>query len=411
MRISTIQAFNNGISGIQKNYANAIKTQEQITTGNRILTPSDDPVASVRLLQLEQQQNVLGQYKENLTAANNALTQEEVTLNSVNTVLQRVRELAVEAGNGSRSAADLKSIAAELAEREEELYGLMNTKNARGEYLFSGFQGKSQPFVRAGDGSYSYQGDEGQRKLQVASSVDLAISDNGKKIFQNIINADRLDSAISNPIPAGSTLTASAPLVQDETAFAAGGSFPAAGITIEFDAAPNERNYRVINQDTNAVLSSGRIDEDADPNQLVFQGISIKLSGQLVGGEQVSITNDPSRQKQGVLDTIANLRRSLNGEPGAQSVSDAVAASLANFDNAMTQVDSVRGEIGARLNVIETTLTDNEDTTLVNKAVQSSLREVDYPEALSKLALQSTILEAAQQSYVKISGLSLFNKM
>lgn len=72
MRISTVQAFNNGVSGLQRNYSNVIRTQEQISTGNRILTPADDPVASARLLQLEQQQGVLGQYKENLTAAKNS---------------------------------------------------------------------------------------------------------------------------------------------------------------------------------------------------------------------------------------------------------------------------------------------------------------------------------------------------
>ncbi|HSC83091.1 MAG TPA: flagellar biosynthesis protein FlgL, partial [Pseudomonas sp.] len=57
MRISTIQAYNNGVSGIGRNYADVTRTQEQISSGNRILTPADDPVASVRLLQLEQQQS------------------------------------------------------------------------------------------------------------------------------------------------------------------------------------------------------------------------------------------------------------------------------------------------------------------------------------------------------------------
>jgi len=68
----------------------------------------------------------------------------------------------------------------------------MNTRNARGEYLFSGFQGKTQPFVRDGAGSYSYQGDEGQRKLQIASSLNIAISDSGKSIFENVTNAGTL---------------------------------------------------------------------------------------------------------------------------------------------------------------------------------------------------------------------------
>ncbi|MDT9081479.1 hypothetical protein RSW80_25970, partial [Escherichia coli] len=64
-----------------------------------------------------------------------------------------------------------------------------------------------------------------------------------------------------------------------------------------------------------------------------------------------------------------------------------------------------------RLNVIETTQTDNEDVALVNKAVQAELRELDYAEALSRLSFQTILLEAAQQSYVKISGLNLFNAM
>ncbi len=77
----------------------------------------------------------------------------------------------------------------------------------------------------------------------------------------------------------------------------------------------------------------------------------------------------------------------------------------------MVVIDGTRGDIGARMNVIETTLTDNEGVTLVNKSVQAELREVDYPEALSKLAFQSVVLEAAQQSFVKISQLNLFDKI
>ena len=63
------------------------------------------------------------------------------------------------------------------------------------------------------------------------------------------------------------------------------------------------------------------------------------------------------------------------------------------------------------MNIIDTTQADNDDVTLVNKGVQANLRELDYAEALSRLSFQTIILEAAQQSYMKISGLNLFNKM
>ena len=432
MRISTIQAFNNGVQGLQRNYANVTRTQEQISTGNRILTPADDPVASVRLLQLEQQQNVLTQYKENLTAATNSLTQEESSLNSVNTILQRVRELAVQAGNGALSQSDRQSMALELREREDELFGLFNSRNARGEYLFSGFQGKTQPFVRDAAGNYSYVGDEGQRELQVAGSLSVPINDNGKKLFENIINAGRLNTlAVAPPVPlpplpAGSTLNVSAPLVQDEVAFSSTPAFPDNGIGIHFTSAANYVVYDLAAPPTFPVagppfvdpnvLASGQLDDKpSTSDQLVFRGVSIALSGAPVGTETFTVTLDPTRQKQGLLGTLQTLRVALEATAdtpaGNLAIRDSVAEALTNLDGGMTRLDLVRGEIGARLNVIESTQTDNEDVSLVNKGVQADLRELDYAEALSRLSFQSIILEAAQQSFVKISSLNLFNKL
>ena len=414
MRISSQQAFNLGVTGIQKNYAELIRTNQQISTGNRILTPADDPVASVRLLQLEQQRSMLGQYKENLIAANNSLVQEESVLNSVNDIMQRIRVLAEEAGNGALSQSDRQSIAAELREREDELLGLMNTKNARGEYLFSGFQGKTQPFVRQGDGSFVYMGDEGQRKLQVASSLDIPISDNGKKVFQNVTNAARLDATYTQP--AGSSLTVSSPLVQDEIAYASAPGYPGSQFQILFNDLANPKNYEIVETSTGTSLQTGSMDDDDKLHDtLVFAGVVVHLDGVPNGNETISITADPAREKQGVLDTIYQLRTALENNTdspeGSRATRDAVAAAITNIDHAMVTIDQTRGDIGARMNIIETTQTNNEDVTLVNQAVQAELREVDYPEALSKLAFQSIILEAAQQSYVKVSNLNLFNKM
>jgi len=418
MRISSQQAFNTGVQGIQRNYAEAIRTQQQISSGNRILTPADDPVASVRLLQLEQQQNLLSQYKENLTAANNSLIQEESTLNTVNTIMQRVRDLAGEAGNGALSQNDRQSIAAELREREDELLSLMNTKNARGEYVFSGFQGKTEPFVQNGSGGYDYQGDEGQRRLQVASSLTVPISDNGKKVFQNITNAARLDTTVlPNPLPAGSTLSVSAPMVQDEIAFTGNNGFPELGIDIRFAAPPGDpKTYEVFEAGGTVPLHAGSLDDDdKSHDSLVFRGMVIHFDGVPAGGEEITVNEDPNRQKQGVLDTIHQLRQALENNPdtpqGNRDTRDAVAIALTNIDHAMVTIDSTRGDIGARLNIIETTQIDNEDVALINKTVQAELREVDYPEALSRLAFQSIVLDAAQQSYVRISQINLFNKI
>lgn len=406
MRISTVQAFNNGVSGLQRNYSNVIRTQEQISTGNRILTPADDPVASARLLQLEQQQGMLKQYNSNLTSAKNSLTLEESTLTAVENVLQRVRELTVRAGNGSLNQTDRQSIAAELAVREEELLGLMNTRNARGEYLFSGFQGKTQPFVRQPDGSYSYAGDDGQRQVQIASALELPISDSGRAVFQSGLNAARLKLDNDDG-------TLSGLLVRDEVSF---GNFPEGGFTLSFDAG-DPLNYTLTPNDGSPAVS-GRLEVGKD-TALTFQGVGFYVNGTPVPGSSYTVTGPDSAANMpasplvrvNALNVISDLRQVLENSTDNREIRDAVTLSIANLDSAMDAVDQARGRIGARLNVVDSTLTDNENVILVNQATQAELRELDYPEALSRLSLQSTVLEAAQQSYVRIANLSLFDQL
>ena len=556
MRISSIQAFNNGVSGLGRNYSNVIRTQEQISSGNRILTPADDPVASVRLLQLEQQQAILGQYKENLTAAKNSLTQEETTITSVVNVLQRIRELAVQAGGGALSAEDRKSIAKELSEREGELLNLMNSRNARGEYLFSGFLGKTEPFLRNPDGTFSYQGDEGQRSLQVAGSSNVAINDNGKRLFEDVSNANRIINAlgVNNPalptpplpattipaLPAANQRVFMSPgLVQDNQTFnsnfragepyslafvsgkefriydstgvdvtsevpggglidplATGGNtinfrgmrfqldvvllpgdneldldnllantatpgtpginthsftlqsaptdfavnrsstnnsaaviapggisnqatfdsqFPTSGVVLRFT---DDTNYEVYSQPVgpgSPVLATGTVTGPYPATFSVF-GADFTLSAPaaVAGGDEFGV--QPQFQEQrSILNTISRLRQSLESSPtspaGNLGVRNEVAIALTNLDSGMGKVLEVQTEIGARMNLIETTEVDNEDVTLVNKSVQADLRELDYAEALSRLSFQTIVLEAAQQSYVKIAGLNLFNQL
>jgi flagellar hook-associated protein 3 FlgL len=411
MRISTIQAFNNGVAGIQRNYSDVTRTQEQISTGNRILTPADDPVASVRLLQLEQQQNILSQYDNNLSAAKSSLTQEETTLNSVTNILQRVRELTVQAGNGALSQADRQAIGNELSVREDELLSLMNSRNARGEYLFSGFQGKTQPFVRNPDGSYVYNGDEGSRKLQVASSLEVQINDNGQEVFENATNASRLSLSSAPPAPATAL---SGMLVEDEVAFA---NFPVAGITLAFTD-PDPLNYTLTMLSPPGTVTTGRLNSKTD-TLVHFSGTAFYVNGAPPAGTVFTITGPdanpatPPPNKVGILNTIATLRQVLNSAintpQGNRDVRDAVAAGLTNLDSGLGIVLQAQGQIGARLNVLESTQTDNEDVSLINKSVQADLRELDYAEALSRLSSQTVVLEAAQKSYVKVASLNLFN--
>ncbi|MCY1406617.1 flagellar hook-associated protein 3 [compost metagenome] len=420
MRISTIQAYNNSVAGLQRNYSSVTRTQEQISTGKRILTPADDPVASVRLLQLSQEQALNGQYKTNLTAAKNSLNSEEAILTSVGNVLQRIREIAVQAGNGAQDTTDKQALASELAQREDELLNLLNSRDANGKYLFSGSQGDTQPFIRNADGTYSYQGDDSQRQVQIASSTLLPISDSGKELFENVFNANRVTTGAA----AGNSGTGriSLGLVEDKLAY--DGDFPSSnppaaggGIGIRF---LDDRNYEVYDLNdpglpaSYTALGGGSIDDNSQTSDFIrYGGVKVQIDGEVKAGDDFSIRRDPANEKRGLLDSVADLRKALSAIPNDQSgnytVRDATAIALSNLDAANNQVLKVRGQIGARLNTIESTETFIDDVTLVNTGVISDLQDLDYAEALSRLSLQSTVLQAAQQSYVKISGLSLFN--
>lgn len=202
MRISTSQMFSSSIAGYSSGYSDLIKTQEQISSGVRIQTPADDPVGAARLLQLEQQQTLLTQYSSNMTTATNTLSQEESVLSTITNVLQRARELTVQAGDGSLTDEDRSAIADELGEIEDQLLSLMNSKDANGNYLFSGSKGGTQPFVKNPDGSYSYQGDQSSLSVQVSDTLNLVISDSGWSVFGSSSNADRTESSLTtNPNP------------------------------------------------------------------------------------------------------------------------------------------------------------------------------------------------------------------
>lgn len=190
MRISTGMIFDAGLGGMQKNTSTLLRTQQQISSGRRILTPSDDPVAAASAMEVTQSQGINKQYESAHDYAKNTLGLMDGQLSSSTDLLVRIRELTVQGGNGALSAADRKSIAAELRSRFDELIGLGNSTDGTGQYLFSGYQGSNKPFAGSVENGVGYAGDDGQRTLRVAGSRNLPISDSGNNIFMRIKNGN-----------------------------------------------------------------------------------------------------------------------------------------------------------------------------------------------------------------------------
>jgi flagellar hook-associated protein 3 FlgL len=529
MRISTAQYFESSAAKYQSNFSSIVKTQEQITSGVRIQSAGDDPVGAAQLLMLQQQKDMLGQYTTNMGSIKSTLTNQESVLESVNTALQRARELALQAGNGGASDADRKSIASEVGEIEQQVLGLLNSKDASGNYMFGGSKTSTPPYVKNNDGTYSYQGDDTQLSLQVSDTLSIASNDTGKRILESAVNSGRTQAVLDPSKPNDGTVSVSAGLLQSGAAytksFAAGepyelkfldsthftvsdkdgnditsevpgnGTFDASKIDgstvslrgVDFDITlrlkapldpvtnlpmtpddevkdhvfslgtkPDSFNPSRTPSNSSAaqITSSGVTDQAAYVSGFPNTGVVVKFtdasnyqvfaqpmgadskpigggaytgSSITVAGVQLDFTGTPgpndqfvvgasSHQTQSALDTLSQLRQALevpaDGNALAQiKLKDSVNSAISNLANASEQVDNVRGAIGARLNSIDIQSAENLSIGLVNTSTQSAIADTDVATASIDLAFQQSLLQASQLAFVKISQLSLFNKL
>lgn len=412
MRVSTLQSFNKGLNSILDNQSQVNNTQQQVSTGRRVLTPADDPIAATKILQLQQDQALRDQFGKNMTGAEGRLTLEETQLAGITDNLTRLKELTIKAGDGSQTITDRQAIAAEVREILGATVDLMNSKDAGGEYLFGGFKGATEPFQKNETGRYDYAGDEGQRFLSIASSTTVATGDNGKSLFVDIEAADNSFTTRTNPLNMGTGIV-NPGFVIDEAAYA---DFYPEDLIITFNAestiTPSGPNF-TVRQGSDGRIVDGLGGQPYSPgSEIVVAGIGVKISGAPEPGDEFLVD---SSEKQSITDTIFRLMDGLNNlgdNPEDSATLDILLEdTLTNLAFAQSSVSEIRSQVGARLNVIENTSSLAADVDLVSKSVLSELSDVDFAEAVSRLSLQTFLLETAQQSYAKIQNLSLFNKI
>lgn len=299
MRVSTNMIYDQGVIALQKQSAALLYTGQQIATGRKILTPSDDPVGSARALDVSQSKSVNQQFITNQGYAEDALKLVEGQLDGAGEIIQYARDRVLAAGNPALSSADRQSIATDLRSQFDAMLAIANTRDANGDYLFAGYRSNDPPFdktVAAGTGALGtqYAGDQGSRTMQVSSSRFMPVSFGGEVVFGT-------------------------------------------------------------------------------------EGV-FKVLGDFITA----------------LETGTNV-------PGA------VSAALGGLDDSLDRVLTTRAQIGSQLVEVEQLGFIGSDLDLQYQTTLSDLQDLDYNEAISRLTQQRTFLEAAQQSFLKTTGLSLFN--
>lgn len=395
MRISTGQIFQNSLNALLDQQSRLMHTQQQIATGKRILSPADDPAGSAMLLGINQTLQLNQQYQGNITSARNQLSQTESTLGSVNNVLDRIRELALQANNATQSAADRRMIAVEMRQNLDALMDLSNTQNGNGEYLFAGYQGLTRPFSADPQQGYVYHGDSGQRFVQIGASRQVAVGYAGSEVFQAIPQGNGTFVTHEGDANTGTGIIVSGNLA-DPTAWNRD------LYTITFVDAGN---YIVENSAGDAVAGGPY----APGAQIAFSGITVRIEGTPQAGDTFTVS--PST-RQDLFTTIDDMIRVLETDAGPASSSTLANATnrfLGNIDQAMENVRALRAQTGARLNTLDVQENLNDETILRLREAKSGVEDLDLASAITSLSRQLAGLDAAQKSFLQIQGLSLFN--
>ena len=412
MRISTGTIYDSGVSSMQQQTQTLLKTQQQIAAGRRILTPADDPIAAAHVLEVSQAQAINAQYGSNGAAASDSLALEESILGNIWGLLQDVRDAALSAGNGAYNSSDRASLANDISGRYQQLLGLANSTDGGGQYLFSGYQGGIRPFSESAPGTVAYNGDQGQRLIQVGASRQIAVSDSGVDVFQRIVNGNgsfaaqaQLANGGTGVIDAGSVLEASR---WNDAA-------NSKNLSIVFAVSAGATTYDIVDNAAGGASilaaprpyasgSSIRLGTDGPP--AVDFGAQVTISGAPADGDSFSIV---ASTHQDVFTTVNDLVQLLKSASGGATLANGLARALGNLDHALANVSALRASAGARMRELESIVSAGEERALQLSQTVSRLQDLDYAKAASDLTLQQVNLQAAQKSFVQISGLSLFD--
>jgi len=400
MRVSTSQIYTLGVEAIGRQNSDLLHSQQQIAAGRRILTPADDPIGAAQAVKVTQAADQLTQYATNVDTAKSALSLNDSILGSITDVLQSVRTTAVNGGSGALANSDRVSLAGDVSARLQSLLALANSKDGDGRYLFSGFQGASQPFVQGGS-SIVYNGDQGQRELQVASGRQLSISENGDDVFQQVRNGNGTFSATAAAANAGTGVVDGGQVVN-------AGAVNGHSYSLVFHVSGGATTYDAIDLTTATTISSGNVYTDG--SAITVGGEQVSISG--APGDGDSFTLAPSTQ-QSIFDTVKNLVNVLQAPvtdaAGRARLANGINQALQNVDQALGNVLATRAGVGARLRELDSVTQANQDRSDQYAQTLSTLQDLDYNKALSDFARQQLALEAAQKSFLKVTGLSLFS--
>ncbi|MCQ1058293.1 flagellar hook-associated protein FlgL [Photobacterium sp. ZSDE20] len=403
-RVSTFSQYQNLTSNLMRKQGAVNNTNEQLATGKRIKTAGDDPIASVSTQNYKQQLVQIEQFQKSITLANNRLGTLETSLKNVESHIDSSKQKVIGMINGAMGGDDKTAFKNELESLYEGLLNLANTQDEGGNYVFSGHQVRSQPFVEDDSGKVIYKGDSGHREARIDTSVHVDTSQPGDLVFMGIDNPFgdyRPDYAGLQAESGLSLLSATNQDLNDPTTY-----------SVTFvDDGQGGLNYELYGN--NQLLDTQGYDpakgvQYTDPNPESQIHLDFQFKGDIKADDSITLDKAPTIDLFQTMNDAINYSEYDTESPEARA---SLQRSIEELNGAYVHMNQRRSEVGTGLKTLETYEAQHKDFELSLNKAKGSLEDLDYSKAIIELNEDMLALQASQAAFNQTKQLSLFNYM
>jgi len=385
---------------INNRYGDLIHYQEQLSTGKRILRPSDDPTGVANSLKLRTKSGQLLQFKKNIQDGLAFMGVADTAMNSMNTLFQRLRELAIQASSDTLSENERVYINKETEQLFRQMITLADTKY-KGEYIFSGTQTRIPPYVIAQSQAQSAQ-DYTQMKMAYYDGSGAAIGSEAQ-LFHGFSN-----TPLTNIIPGTFSLKIGATEYienVDYTIDYKNGKLTLLSTDLLADVSPGTANY--ASGQFNIQFDYVTRGNDIYGNPISTYGV---IEREIESGISMPINisaDELFTDKKSGIDMIGTLIRF--GQHLIQNNQSGIETAIDELDSIFSSLLSAQSENGASINRFETTLDRNEKQHTESVGLLSEIEDTEMAETVSKYMMAENVYNAALKTAARIIQPSLVN--
>ena len=425
MRISTSMQYRNHLSYLQTANSRVDQASMQYNTGKLFQTAGENPGGMSASMKYESDIASYKQYGLNAKIVADALSQEETALGQIYETMSSIQTRLIQAVNGTLDDGSRAALAEDIKQAQAQLFNTMNTKNAEGEYIFSGAQSSIPTYKLTSDGKYICQADGSSKNVNVSPNLTVQTTDSGLNIFENVHLAADFNATAKDQAGGAKNYQGSISDYDQFNAFyskhynsGVNGKDPdPASNTFKIKVEADGKFKLTDNGNPAKVLQEGEVKD----GKIIVEGMEFEVpNGSPQNGDEISIVLDKPRSDN-ILNQLTDIINALNepidnADPGkvtelrAQLTRDIVKMQE-NLNISKKQVDTYRGLVGARGANIDDIIKSNESLHDIKKEANANVSEIDAFEAVSNLLVTQNALQVAQQSYNIVHSTSLFDFM